>query len=350
MAHPAIDGIDLSGSLEQITGLKLADQPPTILASYESDPDFRLTAAFATTSAAVPTIVVKANRFPLLPHACRVHLTVAASCPSRVPRVIGHAETAEGSLLFLEPFVGTPAAELGVPGLESIARCLAAIQQSVSESDFTMRSVPVVELKTLVQYLSFVQEHISNSFATVWQKDSESKLSQAFGSPIEDVLPLLDRASKQISGWISALHRQRIPLSVHHGDLHSGNAVIQSSGEALIYDWETGSCAHPFLSMEKVLTAAWAQDIGADGGPWGYVRHTPSQDVLKRTYLEQWPGEPESLSHAFDAAMCLAVVYEMKFEIDWALTRGWANGNPEWTAQLLNRLRQHIEKFENAPR
>ena len=63
---------------------------------------------------------------------------------------------------------------------------------------------------------------------------------------------------------------------------------------------------------------------------------------VKEAYLERVPwGSRSERDRLFDIAMCLAVVKEMHQEIEWAKTMGWADGNPEWTAQLISRLFQH---------
>jgi len=54
------------------------------------------------------------------------------------------------------------------------------------------------------------------------------------------------------------------------------------------------------------------------------------------------------LYRAFDIAMCLAVVKELHHEWRWAEIMAWTDGNPEWTAQLINRLWQHRQRLQNA--
>jgi hypothetical protein len=97
------------------------------------------------------------------------------------------------------------------------------------------------------------------------------------------------------------------------------------------------------LSAEKMLTSGWGLDTGNSGGPWGYVRDTPTQDELKRAYLGEFGGS--SLERAFDAAMGLAVIKEMHHEMEWARRCGWKDLNPEWTAQLVRRLFEHAGRF-----
>jgi hypothetical protein len=76
------------------------------------------------------------------------------------------------------------------------------------------------------------------------------------------------------------------------------------------------------------------------------VRGTPTQEELKHAYLGEFGSETPTLLWAFDAAMCLAVIEEMHHEMEWARRCGWKDLNPEWTAQLVNRLFEHIRAFD----
>ena len=116
----------------------------------------------------------------------------------------------------------------------------------------------------------------------------------------------------------------------------------------LIFDWDDAVLSHPFLAVERLLVSAWHLDTNGGGGPWGYVTGTPSQAAVRDAYLNaiSW-GNWKERERAFDLAMCLAVVKEMYHEWQWAETMGWKDGNPEWTAQLINRLWQHGERVNN---
>ena len=64
---------------------------------------------------------------------------------------------------------------------------------------------------------------------------------------------------------------------------------------------------------------------------------------MKIAYLDAFGTPSKTLDRAFDAAMCLAVIKEMHHEMEWARLCNWENLNPEWTAQLVNRLFQHVQ-------
>ena len=174
--------------------------------------------------------------------------------------------------------------------------------------------------------------------------DPRGELTRALGFSAREVLGRLESLQVKIANWVSAVEAVGVKPSIEHGDCHAGNAICREDGSILIFDWENACVSHPFLSAEKLLTSAWALDAGTSGGPWGYVRGTPSQECLAHSYLAVF-GKPDQLLHqAFDAAMCLAVVKEMHHEVEWAKRCGWKDLNPEWTAQLINRLVQHADR------
>ena len=336
--HPALAFEEAQLSVQRHLGANIVGIPASVFASYEDDPDLRVTAAFPTDSSEHPVVVLKSNRFSFLRDSLRAHRLAGSAVPGLAPNILGYEETSSGSLLLLELFKGVPAADAGFDGLESTARSLAAIQQELSSSQAW--SGHCTSLADLNQTFMGCRERILEHTA-VWEEDPDGKLSQALCLATKDVPGILDRTQALLSDWIELVVEADLPLTLHHGDLHAGNAVIRDDGRALIYDWETGCFAHPFFSMEKLMTAGWSLDKDKRGGPWGYVRDTPSQDRVKSVYLREMGTVGERHSRAFDAAMCLATIFEMDHEMRWAEVCGWPQLNPEWTAQLLNRLLQH---------
>ncbi|MEI7577493.1 MAG: phosphotransferase [Armatimonadota bacterium] len=345
MYHPALDVAMLVACVNQSLGAQFSDEPEVVFASYEDPPDLRLTALLRTDSIEHPSVVIKANKSPLLANSAAIHILAASAGGGYVPRVLGSAQNDDASLLLLERFEGSPASEMGLDGLVAVANSLSHIQLRVSRAQIAHANLAILKLDDLHLVFGRCQSKILEAFERVWFADDDSKLSRALKGPIETIPLLLASVEALLPTLIGAVSAAGVDYSIHHGDLHSGNAVLMSDGSALIYDWETGSVAHPFFSMEKLLTSGWAMDENQSGGPWGYVRSTPSQENLKRTYLGAFDGDPRVLGSAFDAAMCLAVLVEMDFEIKWAEVCGWDNGNPEWTAQLINRLREHQAQF-----
>jgi thiamine kinase-like enzyme len=270
-------------------------------------------------------------------------MLVSEAAPGITPRVIGASESDVGSILFLEPFIGDQIVTSGRDGLEKVARSLAQIQTRFKFEGDHSSSVKTTETCNVQAAFAFCKDQILSNFENVWESDRERKLSIAFCGTIAEIKPLLNSVERTLPKWIDQVQQSKLPLSIHHGDLHAGNAIVQPNGTALIFDWENGSVAHPFFSMEKLLTSAWELDVGATGGPWGYLRRTPSQDFLREVYLQEFGLEETEHRRAFDAAMCLATILEMEHEIQWAHICDWPDSNPEWTAQLLNRLKHHMD-------
>jgi hypothetical protein len=88
--------------------------------------------------------------------------------------------------------------------------------------------------------------------------------------------------------------------------------------------------SHPYLSAEKLMVSAWSLDErGKVGGPWGYYRSSPTQELVRELYLRAWGGTSLREEHSYDAAMALATLEEMFHEMAWASLCGWEHQNPE---------------------
>ena len=182
---------------------------------------------------------------------------------------------------------------------------------------------------------------------TVWAAD-DGTLSKWMLFHAAEVLTRLEPFQAQVEEWSQELASGPWPVTIVHGDLHTGNAIVQPSGSVLIFDWDDAVLSHPFLSVERLLVGAWHLDTESGSGPWGYIAETPTQAAVRDDYLDAilW-GTRDERKRAFNIAMCLAVVKEMHHEWKWAEMMGWKDGNPEWTAQLVSRLRQHTARIKN---
>jgi hypothetical protein len=318
--------------------------PTHIYAQYTDAPDIRATARFEALPQNGPGVVFKANYFPLLASSPRFFHLLSQHCPGIVPHVLAWEERDGGSFLLCEAFEGELVSQLKSPDpLLDTARTLARIQTIVAnlpESETNL--LPRLEVARLPFLFADVLAHLRLHYNAAWAGDNE-KLTQWLGFPASQVLERLEPLQSEVLEWAQALASSPVPLSIDHGDLHAGNAIRQPDGTMLIYDWENACLSCPLFSVEKLLVSAWAVDRQAqDAGPWGWISGTPMQLAVKQVYLESvtWASRAER-DHLFDMAMCLAVIKEMHSEIEWAETMGWANGNPEWTAQLISRLFQH---------
>ncbi len=326
--------------------------PTAIYAAYDSPPDVRVTARFQVTgqqARPLLDVVFRANYFLLLASSARVHAFLSRHCRSVVPEVLAWQEVEGGSYLLYRAFEGEIVEKTrSLDALIETARTLAQIQATVAiavkSEKADLPCLPVEQISTLFMEML---ANIRVRYETVWAAD-DGTLSQWMPFAATEVLARLEPMQTQVEEWSRELASEPWPVTIVHGDLHTGNAVVQPNGSVLIYDWDDAVLSHPFLSVERLLVGAWHLDTNGGPGPWGYIAGTPSQAVVRDAYLEavSW-GTRAERERAFDLAMCLAVVKEMHHEWQWAEIMGWKDGNPEWTAQLISRLSQHTTRVRN---
>ena len=266
-----------------------------------------------------------------------------------MPETLSWEEVDGGSYLLYRAFDGeTVEQKRSLDALTKTARTLAQIQVATAAAPAVEKaSLPHLPVETIPNMFAEMLDNIRARYTTVWAAD-DGTLSQWMPFAAFEVLTRLESMQEQIEAWSRELASGEWPLSIVHGDLHSGNAVVQADGSILIFDWDDAVLSHPFMSIEPLLVGAWHLDTNGGPGPWGYVVGTPSQAAVRDAYLDALPwGTRAERERAFDVAMCLAVVKEMHHEWQWAEIMGWKNGNPEWTAQLISRLWQHVAQIEN---
>jgi hypothetical protein len=73
----------------------------------------------------------------------------------------------------------------------------------------------------------------------------------------------------------------RIPETVQHDDLHSGNVFVRD-GAYVFFDWGDSCASHPFLSLTVCLRAV----------TWGFelAERDPEVERIRDAYLERWAG------------------------------------------------------------
>jgi hypothetical protein len=328
-----------------IPSAKSVHGPTVVHALYDDSPDQRATLRYVVDDPNHREVVVKVNHFPFLSGSAAAHRLVHRCSPTDVPEVIATEDIGTSSMILLATFEGSPLdSNTGPAHLRDMASTLGRIQvecTTESSAETGLATISPVDLPRLFdECFAKIQAHYP-----VWQTD-DGKLEKAMGFPAAEVLNRLSNLRTNVDRWVQQLQEAGTALSIEHGDCHSGNAILRSDGSILIFDWENAGISHPFLSAEKLLTSGWGMDTGNSGGPWGYIRRTPTQDELKAAYLNEFVEPRSTLERSFDAAMCLAVIKEMHHEMEWARLCGWKDLNPEWTAQLINRLFQHVQLVE----
>lgn len=111
----------------------------------------------------------------------------------------------------------------------------------------------------------------------------------------------LRELSGALARWGEQLESSRVPLSLHHGDLNSGN-VLQREGHFYFVDWGDASIGHPFFSLRTVLVSVEIV-LGLDD-------YDPSLAPLRDTYLGVWADfdSETNLRRAFALAQRLSAV------------------------------------------
>jgi len=345
--HPAL-------SLERAIGFvhaclpdaKVVQGPKSVFADYRQAPDLRFTVQFATDDPSAPNVVLKVNRFPLLSGSGKAHRLVSQCAPALTPELLGCEEGVDGVLLLHRFFQGRPVSDTkDIAYFRESAQTLAHIQQAVTNAIGDGYGLELTETETFPAIFANIINVIRAHYADAWEPDTGGQISVAMGFPGIEVLDRLEAIESEVYEWSLALGASAISLSLDHGDCHTGNAVALPEGGVLIFDWENASVAHPYLSVEKLMTSACRLDAGIEGGPWGYVRRTPTQDLVRDEYLQAYNSQSDLEAKAFDAAMCLATVKEMRHEMEWARLCGWKHQNPEWTAQLVHRMFEHRARY-----
>ena len=337
--HPFLDQVQefIRRAFPKITFLS---GPTEVYANYNDGPDRRATLSFSIDDPDHRKVVVKVNRFPLLKGSATAHRLVHRCAPLNVPRVLDVEDYGNGSIIILAMFEGQSVETISDPKiLCDMAKTLARIQIDCAQESANTTGLDTISPTDLPdifdQCLGQIEAHFD-----AWKND-DGKIARAMGFPSAEVLGQGELLRTKVGAWVQILDESGVDLSIEHGDCHAGNAVWLEDDSVLIFDWENACRSHPFLSAEKILTSGWGFDTVTSGGPWGYVRNTPIQDHIKAAYLSEYGLPNTKLQRAFDAAMCLAVIKEMHHEMEWARLCGWKDLNPEWTAQLFNRLFQH---------
>lgn len=122
-----------------------------------------------------------------------------------------------------------------------------------------------------------------------------------------------------------------IPLTLMHGDFHTGNVGVRADGTVCIFDWSDAAAGHPFWDTDIYLKTAKPQ----------------AGDRLRDAYLQEWSDHASRpvLRQSFDDALVLAAVNQVityaeivaELEED---DRTFSNGKQHWWRQALEAMRR----------
>ena len=250
--------------------------PTTIYAAYNSPPDVRVTARFQVTgqqTRPLSDVVFRANYFPLLASSARVHAFLSRHCRGVVPEVLAWQEVDGGSYLLYRAFEGEIVEKTrSLDALIETARTLAQIQAAVAIAPEQEKAdLPRLPVEQIPALFAEMLANIRARYETVWAAD-DGTLSKWMPFAASEVLTRLEPMQAQVEEWSGELASGSWPETIVHGDLHTGNAVVQPNGSVLIYDWDDAVLSHPFLSVERLLVGAWQMDTNGGARAVGLCR------------------------------------------------------------------------------
>lgn len=191
---------------------------------------------------------------------------LAVRWPDRLPRIVGRSR-ADGWWLSSD-FGGVPAQDLPAPERKGCLGALAEMQRALVDrtTDLTALGCPTWAPADLARR---VPELLARH--DVWGTPDR---------PLGGFRTLDAEEARRwlaLGGWLEdqceALEALGIPLSLVHGDFHTGNAVRTADGEFLLYDWSFASVSHPFFDLASWLHGATdeeaAEAVGEYLGHWG---------------------------------------------------------------------------------
>lgn len=89
----------------------------------------------------------------------------------------------------------------------------------------------------------------------------------------------LRRLVPRFAALCAVLAGDGLPPTLHHGDLHDGNILLQV-GRYVLFDWGNACVAHPFVSLRTALKSAKYT--------FGWDDDAPELTRLRDRYLEPW--------------------------------------------------------------
>lgn len=227
--------------------------------------------------------------------------------------------TRDGGTLLRE----TLKTEADIQRWEQILPIYAKLQQDSAQhlNDFLKMGVPVRRLVTLTD--QFQQLLTDPEILGIDHCDGLSCLEY---ERLQNSTCLVVELCQQLAAF-------NIPETIHHGDLHDGNILLQNR-EYLFFDWGDSSIAHPFCDLHRVY---------ANLARFGLERNSPWFDRLRDCYLETWTQyeTAKNLEAAFELAQQLAPILAA---LRWlpALAQMDATARNQYVAAIPNLLREFL--------
>ena len=162
-------------------------------------------------------------------------------------------------------------------------------------------------------------------------------IGQPDGLTVSEYKRLL-AATPQVEALYTELDTYKIPMSLHHNDLHDAN-IFYNNGRPLFFDWGDSSISHPFFSLRTTFVIIeYSFDLDEED---------PIFDKLARAYLEPWTlfASLDNLLAAFKLAKRLwALSTAIKYK---TLLRQVVSLREEYAEAVPGSLQEFLEANSN---
>lgn len=142
-------------------------------------------------------------------------------------------------------------------------------------------------------------------------------------------------ATPQVDALCRKLAAYKIPMSLHHNDLHDAN-IFYGDGRVRFFDWGDSSVAHPFFSLRTVFVSIEYTFDLEEGDPFFAS--------LAQEYLRPWVAlAPEAdLTAAFGLAQRL---WALSTAIKYKAQTRWL---PAWRKEVAHAVPGSLQEFLEA--
>lgn len=293
------------------------------------------TASSTSSLATAEEVVFKAGWLRLFAQAPAIYTLLSRRCQGHVPDLLATARQGDETWTLFRAFDGPTVESLRQRApLLDLARTLARIQSTIADIPADEKQpLPRTPLTLLPMMFDAVLRDVRERHAPFWQSADGQPLAQHFHLPADSIAQM-EAFRPLIRQWTDELRQANWPESIDHVDLHWENAILQSDGRILIYDWEEAALSCPFFSLDRLLDDARELDGLAEAGP----NPSPTEHLLRDAYLDTLPWHTrDRRERALNLALCLAPIQTAYEGILLAEALDWDEGLPNVTAWALAR-------------
>jgi hypothetical protein len=278
-------------------------------------------------------VIFKACLLPLFANAPALYELLTRRSPGATPALLAWAAPRAGHTWSLfAPIDGRGVEEIRTAeALVATAQAFAGIQAACAEATAEERSrLPSMPVERLPELFEAVLHYLADRQVPLWRGRGQ-RLARRYHLP-SDAVERLAVHRTNVARWTAELLTTMalgIPSSLDHVDLHWGNAIRQSDGAVVIFDWEEATLSYPFFSLDRLLNDARELDLGEEIA-WshhaGAPPYTPNELLLRDAYLDALPwGSRADRARGFEVAMLLAPVKAAYEGLVFADALGWGS-------------------------